>query len=129
MIAFIHRYTFPIDVKAEVGPYGSITVDIVYGGAFYALVPAQRYGLDINQTGTEKLRHAAGSTTGTHTSNLVHGSQRKQKKFAETKSLGLTCPYKVNCLIISLLHIQMYSSEEYDLRAKIHNYNDCSFRI
>ena len=79
MIAIIHRYTFPIDVKVEVGPYGSITVDIVYGGAFYALVPAQRYGLDIKQTSTEKLRHAAGSTTGTHTSNLVHGSQLKKR--------------------------------------------------
>lgn len=52
------------DLALEVPGYGQITVDIVYGGAFYAIVPAGRYGLDIRESKVSDLRVAAGATTG-----------------------------------------------------------------
>lgn len=52
------------DLALEVPGYGQITVDIVYGGAFYAIVPAGRYGLDIRESKVSDLRAAAGATTG-----------------------------------------------------------------
>ena len=38
-------------------------VDIVYGGAFYAIVPISQYNLD-RETSVQKIREAAGQTTG-----------------------------------------------------------------
>lgn len=52
------------DLAVEVPGYGQITVDIVYGGAFYAIVPAGQYGLDIKESKVSDLREAAGATTG-----------------------------------------------------------------
>nr|XP_022304289.1 trans-L-3-hydroxyproline dehydratase-like [Crassostrea virginica] len=56
-------FVFKPELAVEVPGYGQITVDIVYGGAFYALVPAGQYGLDIRESGVPALREAAGATT------------------------------------------------------------------
>lgn len=53
-----------LELTVDVPGYGQITVDIVYAGAFYALVPAGQYGLDIRESGVPALREAAGVTTG-----------------------------------------------------------------
>lgn len=53
-----------LDLVIDVPGYGQITVDIVYGGAFYAIVPAGRYGLDFRKSKVSDLRAAAGATTG-----------------------------------------------------------------
>nr|XP_011453080.3 trans-L-3-hydroxyproline dehydratase [Crassostrea gigas] len=56
-------FVFKTDLAVEVPCYGQITVDIVYGGAFYAIVPAGQYGLDIRESKVSDLREAAGATT------------------------------------------------------------------
>lgn len=43
--------------------FGEVTVDISYGGAFYAFVSAQRFGLDVNQSMTRDLVDAATAVT------------------------------------------------------------------
>lgn len=43
--------------------FGEVTVDISYGGAFYALVDAQRFGLDVTQSRTRDLVAAATAVT------------------------------------------------------------------
>ena len=53
-----------LELAVEVPGYGQITVNIVYGGAFYALVSAGQYGLDMRESGVPALREAAGATTG-----------------------------------------------------------------
>uniref|UniRef100_A0A3B4AVN0 trans-L-3-hydroxyproline dehydratase n=1 Tax=Periophthalmus magnuspinnatus TaxID=409849 RepID=A0A3B4AVN0_9GOBI len=42
---------------------GDITVDISYGGAFYAFVDAQTFGLDVNKSRTRDLVDAATAVT------------------------------------------------------------------
>ena len=44
--------------------YGNVTVDIVFGGAFYAVAPASMYGLTLGQAPAEIIRSVAGDTTG-----------------------------------------------------------------
>jgi trans-L-3-hydroxyproline dehydratase len=50
-----------IDVKTE--KYGSVTADIGYGGAFYALVDASQLGLNVRESHTKDLVDAAGHVT------------------------------------------------------------------
>ncbi|KAF3702828.1 Trans-L-3-hydroxyproline dehydratase [Channa argus] len=54
---------FPPDVTVEVEGFGNVTVDISYGGAFYAFVNAQRFGLDVNKSRTRDLVDAATAVT------------------------------------------------------------------
>ncbi|WP_342359437.1 proline racemase family protein [Terrarubrum flagellatum] len=51
------------DLTIEVAGFGAITTDIVYGGAYYAILPASRFGLDFYATPLEKLVDAAGALT------------------------------------------------------------------
>jgi trans-L-3-hydroxyproline dehydratase len=44
--AFVDR----LDVVAEVPGFGAIRCDIAYGGAYYAILPASRLGLDLRET-------------------------------------------------------------------------------
>ena len=44
--------------------YGKVTVDVSYGGQFYAYMPVEQLGLDLFSTPTDKLRQAAGLVTG-----------------------------------------------------------------
>lgn len=51
------------DVSVSVVGYGEITVDISYGGALYAFVSADRFGLDVNTSRTRDLVDAATAVT------------------------------------------------------------------
>lgn len=48
-------------VKVE--GYGEVMVDISYGGAFYAFVDAQRFGLDVTNSRTRDLVDVATAVT------------------------------------------------------------------
>ncbi|KAJ0060908.1 hypothetical protein NL108_001768, partial [Boleophthalmus pectinirostris] len=50
-------------VTLTVEGHGDIQVDISYGGAFYAFVDAQRFGLDVNKSRTRDLVDAATAVT------------------------------------------------------------------
>lgn len=52
-----------IDVKVTVPGYGEITVDVSYGGALYAFVNAEIFGLDVNKSRTRDLVDAATAVT------------------------------------------------------------------
>lgn len=43
--------------------YGDVTVDISYGGAFYAFVDAQRFGFDVTKSRTRDLVDVATAVT------------------------------------------------------------------
>lgn len=43
--------------------FGDVTLDVSYGGAFYAFVNAQRFGLDVNKSRTRDLVDAATAVT------------------------------------------------------------------
>lgn len=43
--------------------FGDVTVDISYGGAFYAFVNAQRFGLDVTKSRTRDLVDVATAVT------------------------------------------------------------------
>lgn len=47
----------------KVQGYGDVTVDISYGGAFYAFVDAQRFGLDVTKSKTRDLVDVATAVT------------------------------------------------------------------
>jgi proline racemase len=67
----VQRVTFesvPAFVEArdevfDVPGYGLIVADIAYGGAYYAILPASRFGLDLFETPVEKLVDAAAALT------------------------------------------------------------------
>lgn len=43
--------------------FGDVTVDVAYGGAFYAFVDAQRFGLDVTKSTTRDLVDVATAVT------------------------------------------------------------------
>lgn len=47
----------------KVEGYGDVKVDISYGGAFYAFVDAQRFGLDVTKSKTRDLVDVATAVT------------------------------------------------------------------
>lgn len=51
------------DVMIKVEGYGDVTVDISYGGAFYAFVDAQRFGLSVTKSRTRDLVDVATAVT------------------------------------------------------------------
>lgn len=52
-----------IGMRAELPPYGPITFDIAYGGAYYAIIPASQFGLDFFRSPVNALVDAAGALT------------------------------------------------------------------
>lgn len=50
-------------MTVSVERFGEVTVDISYGGAFYAFVDAQRFGLDVTKSRTRDLVDAATAVT------------------------------------------------------------------
>jgi len=44
----VPAFAFALDIKVDVPGYGSVTTDIGYGGAFYAILPAERLGLTLD---------------------------------------------------------------------------------
>merc|ERR1712168_596328 len=51
------------DVKVDVPEYGTVKVDVSYGGAFYAFIPAKHLGLDIRKASMKSLVAAASAVT------------------------------------------------------------------
>jgi proline racemase len=51
------------DAVVEAAGLGPVTLDVAYGGAFYAVLPASRLGLDLFGTPLETLRRAAMAIT------------------------------------------------------------------
>ena len=59
----VPAFAFALDAALEVSGLGPVTVDIGYGGAFYALLPAARFGLDVRRSATRDLVDAASAVT------------------------------------------------------------------
>ncbi|XP_039980654.1 trans-L-3-hydroxyproline dehydratase isoform X3 [Xiphias gladius] len=59
----VPAFAFATDVTVTVEGFGDVTVDISYGGAFYAFVNAQRFGLDVTKSRTRDLVDAASAVT------------------------------------------------------------------
>jgi trans-L-3-hydroxyproline dehydratase len=51
----VPSFVYARAVEVEVPAYGMICVDIAFGGAFYAIVPAERVGLRVMQEQTAQL--------------------------------------------------------------------------
>jgi trans-L-3-hydroxyproline dehydratase len=59
----VPAFAFALDRTVEVPGAGAVTLDIGYGGAFYAFLPASRFGLDVRRSPTRDLVDAAASVT------------------------------------------------------------------
>ena len=59
----VPAFAFALDAEVEVAGAGAVMLDIGYGGAFYALVPAARFGLDVRRSPTRDLVDAAHCVT------------------------------------------------------------------
>ena len=57
--AFVHA----LDLAVDVAGIGRVVTDIAYGGAFYAILPADRLGLDFFDSPVADLQAAAGALT------------------------------------------------------------------
>ncbi len=55
----VPAYAAELDIATEVPGIGQIRCDIGYGGAFYAILPASRLGLDLHTSPVGQLRAAA----------------------------------------------------------------------
>ncbi|XP_041464565.1 trans-L-3-hydroxyproline dehydratase-like [Lytechinus variegatus] len=51
------------DIKLNVPNYGEVTIDISYGGAFYALVSADQLGLDLGKSSFQSIQAAGTAVT------------------------------------------------------------------
>jgi proline racemase len=59
----VPAFAFALDAAVAVPGLGRVTLDIGYGGAFYALLPAARFGLDVRRSPTRDLVDAASAVT------------------------------------------------------------------
>jgi len=59
----VPAFAFALDADVAVPGLGSVTVDVGYGGAFYALVPAARLGLDVRRSRVRDLVDGAAAIT------------------------------------------------------------------
>ncbi|XP_044127446.1 trans-3-hydroxy-L-proline dehydratase [Bufo gargarizans] len=59
----VPAFTLCTDVPVDVPGYGTVVVDIAYGGAFYAFVSAERFGLDVCSSKTRDLVDAAAAVS------------------------------------------------------------------
>ncbi|XP_033734642.1 trans-L-3-hydroxyproline dehydratase-like [Pecten maximus] len=60
----VPAFVFATDVSVDIPEYGNVTVDIVYGGAFYAFVADAQYNFRLGEVPIQEVRNAAGATTG-----------------------------------------------------------------
>jgi proline racemase len=65
LVSFVSvpAFAFALDCAVEVAGVGKVTVDVGYGGAFYAFLPAERFGLDVRKSPTRELVEAADRVT------------------------------------------------------------------
>lgn len=70
----VPAFLYHKDLKVNVPGIGKVTVDISYGGAFYALVPARDVGVDLEKSSAHEMRSVAGAVTETlrKTVTLTH---------------------------------------------------------
>lgn len=61
----VPAFAFARDLVVEVPEFGKVTTDIAYGGAFYCILPASRFGLDLFETPVARLTEAAAALTET----------------------------------------------------------------
>ncbi len=59
----VPAFAYALDRRIEVPGIGPLAIDIGYGGAFYALVPASAFGLDVRASRTRDLVDAAAAVT------------------------------------------------------------------
>ena len=59
----VPAFAAALDRTIEVRGFGPVTVDVGYGGAFYAILPAQRLGLDMATSSLRSLVDAATAVT------------------------------------------------------------------
>ncbi len=60
----VPAFAAALDSVIDVAGFGRVACDIGYGGAFYAILPASRLGLDLRVTPVGRLRQAAQAVTG-----------------------------------------------------------------
>jgi proline racemase len=61
--ASVPAFASALDAEVEVPGLGRLKLDIGYGGAFYALVPAAAFGLDVRRSSLRELVDAASRVT------------------------------------------------------------------
>ncbi|MGH6959313.1 MAG: proline racemase family protein [Dongiaceae bacterium] len=59
----VPAFAFALDAAVEVPGRGRVGLDIGYGGAFYAVLPAARFNLDVRRSPTRDLVDAGASVT------------------------------------------------------------------
>ena len=59
----VPAFAFALDREVDVPGIGKVTLDIGYGGAFYAFLSAERFGLDVRKSPTRDLVDAADRVT------------------------------------------------------------------
>lgn len=59
----VPAFAFALDAVVDVPNKGKVTLDIGYGGAFYAFLPASTFGLDVRRSPTADLVSAATAVT------------------------------------------------------------------
>lgn len=64
--AFVEHARVPVAVPG----YGTVVLDVAYGGAYYAFADAAAYGLDVRTSPVEDLVRAAWATTGVVSATL-----------------------------------------------------------
>ncbi|OYW68728.1 MAG: proline racemase [Bosea sp. 12-68-7] len=59
----VPAFVFARDLVVTLPGYGEVVTDIAYGGAFYGILPASRFGLDLFETPVATLTDAAAALT------------------------------------------------------------------
>jgi proline racemase len=59
----VPAYAFALDARVELPGLGAVTLDVGYGGAYYAFLPAARFNLDVRRSATRDLVDAADTVT------------------------------------------------------------------
>jgi trans-L-3-hydroxyproline dehydratase len=59
----VPAFAFAVDRQVAVAGVGEVTLDIGYGGAFYAILPAAEVGLDVRRSSVRELTDAAARVT------------------------------------------------------------------
>ncbi len=59
----VPAFAFALDAQVEVPGVGTVALDVGYGGAFYAILPAASFGLDVRRSRTRDLVDAAAAVT------------------------------------------------------------------
>lgn len=59
----VPAFAFALDRQVDVPGKGPVTIDIGYGGAYYAFLPAATFGLDVRTSSTADLVAAASAVT------------------------------------------------------------------